>query len=250
MLRTRIIPCLDVNDGRVVKGVKFQNLRDSGDPCTLAAEYQLQGADEIVVLDISATPSGRSHQAETIAAIREILGIPLTAGGGIRQAGDVEALLAAGADKVAMNTAAVNNPNLIQAIASRFGSQCTVLAIDAVRNTNGWSVVTHSGDQVVDLDVVAWARQAAELGAGEILLTSFDRDGTQSGYDLELVQAVAKSIPIPVIASGGAQSAEHLKQAIDAGADAVLAASIFHDRHTTVAQLKQELGDLGVDLRK
>ncbi len=250
MLKTRIIPCLDVNAGRVVKGVRFQNLRDSGDPTALALAYQQQGADELVVLDISATPEGRGHQLEVIADIRNELAIPLTVGGGVRRAADVERLLLAGADKVALNTAAVSDPDLVGEIARRFGRQCTVLAIDAVRQGDGWRVVTHSGSRVLELDAVSWAQQAALEGAGEILLTSFDRDGTQAGYDLQLLTAVSSAVSVPVIASGGAQTAQHLKQAVDAGADAVLAASIFHDKQTTVAALKEELGALGIEVRK
>jgi imidazole glycerol-phosphate synthase subunit HisF len=249
MLKTRIIPCLDVNAGRVVKGVRFQNLRDSGDPTSLALSYQQQGADELVVLDISATPEGRGHQLEVITDIRKQLAIPLTVGGGVRRAADVEQLLLAGADKVALNTAAVSNPELIGEIAERFGRQCTVLAIDAVRKNHGWKVVTHSGSKTIDLDVIRWAQQGVAAGAGEILLTSFDRDGTQAGYDLELLTAVSSAVSVPVIASGGAQTAQHLKQAIDAGADAVLAASIFHDNKTTVSALKQELMALGIEVR-
>ena len=249
MLKTRVIPCLDVDGGRVVKGVNFQNLRDSGDPTALAMAYQLQGADEIVVLDISATTTKRAHQIEVIAAIREALCIPLTAGGGIRTTADVERLLEAGADKVSLNTAAVRNPSLLNNIADRFGSQCTVIAIDAVRRGASWKVVTHSGGNELTLDAVDWAKQAAAAGAGEILLTSFDRDGTQSGYDLELIHQVATQVSVPVIASGGAKIPRHFAEAVAAGASAVLAASIFHDNQTTVATLKAELINLGLELR-
>lgn len=250
MLKTRIIPCLDVDGGRVVKGVKFQNLRDSGDPTQLAAEYQQQGADEIVVLDISATPQARSHQLEVVADIRKQLAIPLTVGGGVRQVEDVGDLLQSGADKVGVNTAAVSNPSLVEQIANRFGDQCTVVAVDAVRRGSSWKVVTHSGTRVLDLDAVEWSRQVAASGAGEILLTSFDRDGTQSGYDLELVQAVTSAVSVPVIASGGAKTARHFKDAVDAGADALLAASIFHDQQTTVGALKAELAGMGIRIRR
>ncbi|MBL0927234.1 MAG: imidazole glycerol phosphate synthase subunit HisF [Phycisphaerales bacterium] len=251
-LMTRIIPCLDVNAGRVVKGVRFTNLRDAGDPAELAAAYEAQGADELVILDVSATPEGRANAAETVRAVRRVLSIPLTVGGGVRAAEDAGRLLDAGADKVGVNTAAVERPELIAEIASRFGAQCAVLALDAARNTDGagWRVVTRSGTRHTTLDAAAWAARAAALGAGEILLTSFDRDGTRSGYDLDLLQAVSAAAGVPVIASGGADSAGHMLAALRAGASAVLAASIFHDGVHTVGALKNELAAQGVAVRR
>ena len=251
MLRTRIIPCLDVRDGRVVKGVRFQNLRDSGDPAERAEEYERQGGDELVMLDVSATPRGRSTALETVRQIRGVMALPLTVGGGVRTLADAGALLEAGADKVAANTAAVQRPALLTDMASRFGRQCTVVAIDAQRSPRGdrWQVVIRSGTDTRPLDAVEWAREAAGRGAGEILLTSWDRDGTQEGYDLELLASVTRSVDIPVIASGGAAHARHLIEAVRAGASAVLAASIFHDGHTTVASVKEELAAAGVTIR-
>lgn len=246
----RLIPCLDVAHGRVVKGIKFQGLRDSGDPVELAALYADQGADELVVLDVAATPEGRGHHLQVVRGMRRVLPLPLTAGGGVRGAPDAEALLEAGADKVAVNTAAVLRPELLSEMAQRFGRQCTVLALDAARGTRGWEVVTLSGRERTGRDAVAWARQACGLGAGEILLTSWDRDGTGEGYDLELIAAVRAAVAVPIIASGGAAGPEHMAAAIDAGADAVLAASILHDGVTTVADLKAELDRLGVGVRR
>ena len=245
----RIIPCLDVDGGRVVKGVKFQSLRDAGDPVELAELYADQGADELVLLDVSATPEGRGNALETVRAVRRALPIPLTVGGGVRQVDDARALLEAGADKVAVNTAAVSNPALLAEMAASFGRQCTVLALDAARHGDGWRVVVRSGRDRLDLDALDWSRQATETGAGEILLTSWDRDGTGAGYDLELVAAVTQAVNVPVIASGGADSAEHMAQALHAGADAVLAASILHDGETTVAALKRRLAALGAEVR-
>ncbi len=241
MLTRRVVPCLDCRDGRVVKGVRFQSLRDSGDPVELAMLYEAQGADEIVLLDISATPEERQHHHDTVREVRAGLGIPLTCGGGVRGAADAQALLESGADKVAINTAAVTRPALIGDIAERFGSQCAVLAIDAARKDRGWEVVVRSGAERTGRDAVKWAAEGARLGAGEILLTSWDRDGTRAGYDLELIGAVAGAVNVPVIASGGASSAEHLAEALAAGADAVLAASIFHDGDTTVGAVKARL---------
>ena len=249
MLTRRIIPCLDVSHGRVVKGIRFQGLRDAGDPAERALLYEEQGADEIVILDVSATPEGRGNQVETVRRVRARLGIPLTVGGGVRNADDARALLEAGADKVSVNTAAVQRPELLGQIAERFGRQCTVLAIDAARRDGRLEVLVKGGREGTGIDAVAWARDGTARGAGEILLTSWDRDGTRAGYDLDLTRAIAHAIRVPVIASGGAAGPEHLKQAFDAGADAVLAASIFHDGELTVADVKRALLDLGVPIR-
>ncbi len=250
MLMTRVIPCLDVAHGRVVKGVRFQGLRDSGDPVELAALYADQGADELVVLDVAATPEERGHRLEVVRRIRRVLPLPLTAGGGVRVASDAEALLEAGADKVAVNTAAVLRPELLSEMALRFGRQCTVLALDAARAGAAWEVVVLSGRERTGRDAAGWARWAAELGAGEILLTSWDRDGTGEGYDLELIAAIRASVGVPIIASGGAAGPEHMAAAVGAGADAVLAASILHDGVTSVPDLKAELARLGVEVRR
>jgi len=251
MLTHRIIPCLDVRDGRVVKGVRFSGLRDAGDPAERAAAYEAQGADELVMLDVSATPEGRATAVVTVEKIRAVLGIPLTVGGGVRRAENAGALLEAGADKVSVNTAAVENPALLSEIAERYGRQCAVLALDAARVPGSpdeaprWEVVTQSGKHRTGLDAIVWAREAQARGAGEILLTSWDKDGTRSGYDTALLAAVSAAVHIPVIASGGAATAEHLALALRAGADAVLAASIFHDGDFTVAQVKNALVALG-----
>ncbi len=249
MLRKRIIPCLDIKDGRVVKGVKFNNLRDSGNPAELALRYEAEGADELSILDISATPEGRNTKLDVIERIRKQLGIPLCVGGGVRSVEDARRLLEAGADKVALNTQAVLDPTLIGEIARRFGAQCTILSLDARRNELGWSVVTHSGKRESGIDAMSWASEAISLGAGEILLTSLDRDGTRLGYDTELLQAVASIVTVPVIASGGASSAEHLRQAFAAGADAVLAASIFHEQSLTIRAVKEYLHANGIPVR-
>jgi imidazole glycerol-phosphate synthase subunit HisF len=261
MLMRRIIPCLDVHDGRVVKGVRFSELRDSGDPVELAVRYESQGADELALLDVSATPEGRRTAATVVAAIRRELSIPLTVGGGVRALDDISALLGAGADKVAINTAAVLDPSLIQEGARRFGRQCIVLAIDAraAAGTGGgagsaggagaWEVIVRSGTSRLPLCAVEWAQRGAELGAGEILLTSWDRDGTRSGYDLALTRAVANTVSIPVIASGGAARPQHLLEALLAGADAVLAASIFHTGEFTVGDVKSFLQQHSVEIR-
>jgi imidazoleglycerol phosphate synthase cyclase subunit len=249
MLARRIIPCLDVSHGRVVKGIRFQGLRDAGDPAERALLYEAQGADEIVILDVSATPEGRGNQVETIRRVRAGLGIPLTVGGGIRAADDAQALLEAGADKVSINTAAVQRPALLGEIARHFGRQCTVLAIDAARAGNGFEVLVKGGREGTGIDAVQWARDGTRAGAGEILLTSWDRDGTRSGYDLELTRAVANAVRVPVIASGGAAGVGHLKEAFDAGADAVLAASIFHDDEMSVGDVKRALAAMGVAVR-
>ena len=253
MLTCRVIPCLDVRDGRVVKGVQFQGLRDAGDPVQRAALYEATGADELVILDVSATPEGRANAAETTRAVRSVLGIPLTVGGGVRALEDAGRLLDAGADKVAVNTAAVQDPSLLSRIAERYGAQCTVLALDAARTVHGahggWEVVTRSGTVRTGRDAIDWAREAAALGAGELLLTSWDRDGTRAGYDTELLAAMRDAVQIPVIASGGAAHAEHLIEAVRAGADAVLAASIFHDGELTPADVKRTMQAAGLPMR-
>ncbi|MFO0590828.1 MAG: imidazole glycerol phosphate synthase subunit HisF [Polyangiaceae bacterium] len=250
MLTARVIPCLDVKDGRIVKGVKFANLRDAGDPAERAALYEATGADEIVVLDVSATLEARKTRAATVRAVRERLSIPLTVGGGVRTIEDAGDLLDAGADKVGINSAAVEDPTRITKIAERFGAQCCVLALDARKNEAGmFEVVVKSGRERTGIDAVTWARQAVERGAGEILLTSFDKDGTRSGYDLPLIEAVARAVRVPVIASGGAATAQHLWEALQAGADAVLAASIFHDDEHTPDAVKRELLALGAEVR-
>jgi cyclase len=251
MLTSRIIPCLDVKGGRVVKGVRFQGLRDAGDPAERAAAYEAQGADELVLLDVSATTEERSHALDTVRAVRAVLSIPLTVGGGVRTIADAEALLAAGADKVSVNTAAVARPALVAELSARFGAQCTVVAIDAAarEGQDGWEVVVRSGKDRTGLDAIAWAREVMALGAGELLLTSWDRDGTRSGYDCPLLRAVHDAVTIPVIASGGAAHAKHLAEALQAGADAVLAASIFHDGDLTVADVKATLAGEGLGVR-
>ena len=249
MLTSRIIPCLDVSHGRVVKGVKFQGLRDAGDPVERSVAYQDQGADEIVILDVSATPEGRGHQHETVRRVREALSIPLTVGGGVREEEDAAALLEAGADKVSVNTAAVSDPRLVTAIAQRFGSQCCVLAIDTAWRGGRYEVLIKGGREGTGLDAIEWAKEGERRGAGEILLTSWDRDGTRQGYDLALTSTVAKGVHLPIIASGGADSAEHIREAFEAGADAVLAASIFHDGDMTVGDVKYHLMERGINVR-
>jgi imidazoleglycerol phosphate synthase cyclase subunit len=248
-LASRVIPCLDIKDGRVVKGVKFQGLRDAGDPVECARLYESQGADEIVLLDVSATPEGRGHALDTVRAVRAVLSIPLSVGGGVRTSDDAGRLLEAGADKVGINTAAVSRPALVGEIAVRFGTQCTVLAVDAAATGDGWEVVVESGRKRTGLDVVEWCRKAVATGAGEILLTSWDRDGTRSGYDLDLIAAVSSAVTVPVIASGGADRPEHLVEAIRAGASAALIASILHDGDTTVGALKQAMTRGGIVVR-
>lgn len=250
MLTTRIVPCLDVDGGRVVKGVKFQGLRDAGDPVERAQAYEAQGADELVMLDVSATPQGRANATDTVAAVRAVLRIPLTVGGGVRALEDASRLLEAGADKVATNTAAVADPSLLNRMADHFGSQCTILALDAARIDGGWEVVIKSGKERTGKDVVAWAKEAQERGAGEIVLTSWDQDGTRAGYDLALLEAVTSEVSIPVIASGGAAHAQHLVEAAEAGASALLIASILHDGDTTVAELKDVLAEAGLEVRR
>ncbi len=249
MLKSRVIPCLDVNDGRVVKGVKFQNLRDAGDPVELSFHYEEQGADELVLLDVTATRQDRIAMLETVEQVRRKLGIPLTVGGGIGSIQDAARLLNAGADKVSINSAAVRNPDLIADMAARFGSQCTVVAIDAKMTDGVFQVLTRSGTEAETLDAVQWSATAQKLGAGEILLTSFDRDGTRSGYDLPMLSAVTQACSLPVIASGGADSVAHMVEAFQHGAHAVLAASIFHDGNMTVNQVKEALSRQGVQVR-
>lgn len=249
MLKSRIIPCLDVNDGRVVKGIKFQNLRDAGDPVELAFHYEDQGADELVLLDVTATRQERIAMLETVEQVRRRLGIPLTVGGGIGTIEDAGRLLNAGADKVSINSAAVRNPKLIAAMSERFGAQCTVVAIDAKMTNGVFQVLTRSGTTAEALDAVKWSAQAQKLGAGEILLTSFDRDGTRSGYDLPMLDAVTGACGLPVIASGGADSVAHMVEAFEHGAHAVLAASIFHDGNMTVADVKRQLAKSGIQVR-
>lgn len=249
MLTMRVVPCLDVDGGRVVKGVRFSGLRDAGDPAERARAYELQGADELVVLDVSATPEGRANATDTVRRVREVLAVPLTVGGGVRRVDDARRLLDAGADKVATNTAAVEAPSLIDDLAVTFGSQCTIIALDAARRDGGHEVVIRSGKERTGKDAVAWAREAADRGAGEIVLTSWDRDGTRSGYDLELIGAIAGAVSIPIVASGGAAHALHMVEALRAGASAVLAASILHDGETTVGDLKRALHEAGIRVR-
>jgi cyclase len=250
MLAKRIIPCLDVRGGRVVKGVRFRNLSDVGDPAELAERYEREGADEVVFLDITATVEARRTILETARRTAERLFIPLTIGGGIRSYEDVKETLRAGADKVSINTAAVQDPDLIRRAARDFGSQCVVVAIDTRREAGGHRVYTHAGSRPAGLDTVAWARRVADLGAGEILLTSIDADGTTAGYDLEVTAAVAEAVPVPVIASGGCGSAEHIHDVLTRGrADAALAASIFHYGTTTVSAVKDFLRRKGLLLR-
>lgn len=246
----RIIPCLDVHDGRVVKGVRFSGLRDAGCPIERAAAYEQQGADEIVMLDVAATPAQRATQLDTVRQIRARLSIPLTVGGGVRGPASAEALLDAGADKIGINTAAVRNPELIDDLARRFGCQCTVLALDAARTADRkWEVVVLSGRERTGRDALTWAREATRRGAGEILLTSWDRDGTRYGYDLDLIRAMRETVSVPIIASGGAADTKHLLAAFHAGADAVLAASIFHDGDLTVGDIKNDLAQRGIAVR-
>ena len=251
MLAKRVIPCLDVTGGRVVKGVNFVELRDAGDPVEIAARYNDQGADELTFLDITATSDGRDLILPIIEAVASQVFIPLTVGGGVRTVADVRRLLNAGADKVSFNSAAVARPEVIREASDKYGAQCIVVAIDAKRREGGgWDVYTHGGRQNTGLDAVAWARRMAEFGAGEILLTSMDRDGTKSGFDLELTRAVSDAVPVPVIASGGVGALEHLSDGIRiGGADAVLAASIFHYGEFTVQQAKALLARHGIAVR-
>jgi len=251
MLAKRIIPCLDVNAGRVVKGVNFVELRDAGDPVEIARRYDEQGADEITFLDITASSDDRDIILHIIEAVAAQVFIPLTVGGGVRQVEDVRRHSAAGADKVSMNTAAVNNPQLVADASARVGSQCIVVAVDAKQTAPGrWEVFTHGGRKNSGLDAVEWARKVETLGAGEILLTSMDRDGTKAGFDLALTRAVADAVGIPVIASGGVGTLQHLADGVTAGrADAVLAASIFHYGEYTVRQAKEYMRGRGIEVR-
>jgi imidazole glycerol phosphate synthase glutamine amidotransferase subunit len=270
VLPPRVIACLDMRDGRVVKGVRFQNLREAGDPAALAGAYAEQGADELVVLDVSATAEGRRAALETVRRVRRAIDVPLTVGGGVRSEEDAAALLEAGADKVGVNTAAVERPEILSRLAERFGCQAVVLAVDGRRkgqmvkgaegqrgdgaagqgqSGGGWEVVTRAGTVGTGMDAVAWVRRGVELGAGEILLTSWDRDGTGHGYDLELTEAVSGAASVPVIASGGAATPEHLGEALRHGASAVLAASIFHDGVWTVGGIKARLDAMGIKMR-
>lgn len=250
-LTKRIIPCLDVKDGIVVKGVCFRDLRGVGDPPELAVEYQAQGADEIVFLDVKASVSGAETLRSAVRRTAEQLFIPLTVGGGIRSFEDVRETLNAGADKISINSAAVQDPSLITRCAEAFGSQCVVVAIDAKRTPTGWEVYTYSGTRPTGLDAIEWAKKAAALGAGEILLTSMDADGTKNGYDIELTKRVVRSVQIPVIASGGCGTIEHIVEVLTEGeADAALAASIFHFGEHTVAEVKGRLEACGVPVRK
>ena len=249
-LARRLIPCLDVDQGRVVKGTRFRDLTDAGDPAELAARYDAEGADELVFLDISATTSGRGATLDVVSETAETVFIPLTVGGGIRSEDDVRALLKAGADKVSLNTAAVRDPDLLSRCAARFGTQCVVVAVDAKRRDGGWEVYVEAGRTPTGLDAVTWSARAAELGAGEVLLTSIDRDGTGEGYDLDLLRAVSQAVPVPVVASGGAGRPEHFAQALSEGkADAVLAASRFHFRELTLRQVKEYLSASGIPVR-
>jgi len=250
VLTSRLIVCLDVDDGRVKKGTRFQDLRTHDTPARMAAAYERDGADEIVFLDISASVIGRETVLEEVRSTARALSIPLTVGGGIRSVDDIAATLRAGADKVAINTAAVENPLLIADAAARFGAQCVVVSIDARCSADGWQVATHGGRRATVLDAVQWAQRAVALGAGELLLTSIDRDGTQSGYDTELTHAIAVRVSVPVIASGGAGEPAHLADALQHGADAVLVAGIVHRGQETVASLKSYLTRTGFRMRE
>ena len=254
-LAKRIIPCLDVKDGRVVKGVQFVDIRDAGDPVEVAQRYDFEGADEITFLDITASSDNRDTIVHVVERVAEQVFIPLTVGGGIRKIEDVRLMLNAGADKVAINTAAIFNPDFVKQVSDRVGSQCIVVAIDAKKVSAAgapkrWEIFTHGGRQSTGLDAIEWAQKMAEFGAGEILLTSMDRDGTKSGFDLELTRAVADAVPIPVIASGGVGNLQHLADGVTVGhAEAVLAASIFHFAEYTVQQAKEYMAGRGIEVR-
>jgi len=251
MLGARVIPCLDVDAGRVVKGVNFVGLRDAGDPVELAARYDAEGADELVFLDITASSDARDTILDVVARTAEQVFIPFTVGGGVRDASDVRRLLRAGADKVSFNTRAVATPEIVAQSADEFGSQCIVVAIDARRAARGWEVYTHGGRKPTGLDVVSWAEEVVALGAGEILLTSMDRDGTKAGFDIALTRAVADAVTVPVIASGGVGTLDHLVEGVThGGASAVLAASIFHFGEFTIAEAKARLAQSGVPIRQ
>ena len=254
----RVIPCLDVDNGRVVKGVNFLGLRDAGDPVELAAAYDAQGADELVFLDITASAHGRDTMVDVVARTADQVFIPLTVGGGVRSVEDVDRLLRAGADKVSLNTAAIARPELLSEVAGRFGAQCVVVSVDARRAepagageppSSGFEVTTHGGRRGTGLDAVGWARRAAELGAGEVLLNSMDADGTKAGFDLEMIEAVRAAVDVPVIASGGAGQVAHFAPAVAAGADAVLAASVFHFGEMRIGEVKQALRAAGHPVR-
>jgi cyclase len=251
-LAVRVIPCLDVDAGRVVKGINFSDLRDAGDPVELAKVYDAEGADELTFLDISASHEGRATTMEIVSATAEQVFIPLTVGGGVGSVADVDRLLRAGADKIAVNTAAITRPELVAEIADRFGSQVLVLSVDARRapgTDSGFEVTTHGGRRSAGLDAVAWAARAAEMGAGEILLNSMDADGTEDGFDLDLIRLVRREVSVPVIASGGAGRLEHFAPAVEAGADAVLAATVFHFGQLRIADVKQALAHSGYPVR-
>ncbi|HRA76251.1 MAG TPA: imidazole glycerol phosphate synthase subunit HisF [Propionicimonas sp.] len=251
-LALRVIPCLDVHDGRVVKGVNFANLRDAGDPVELAAAYGAQGADELVFLDISASAEGRATTHDVVRRTAETVFIPLCVGGGVREVADVDALLRTGADKVGINTGAITRPSVIDEIARRFGNQVLVLSLDARREAgrpSGFGVTTHGGRRAAGLDALEWVREAVDRGAGEVLLNSMDADGTTDGFDTELIAAVKAAVDVPVIASGGAGTAAHFVEAARAGADAVLAASVFHYGTLTIAEVKAELAAAGIAVR-
>ena len=252
----RVIPCLDVDNGRVVKGVKFADLKDAGDPVELAKRYGAEGADELTFLDVSASKEGRGTMVEVVRRTAEQVFIPLTVGGGVRSAEDVRELLRAGADKVSVNTAAIANPNLLRELSEEFGAQCIVLSVDARRvpeggvpQPSGFEVTTHGGTKSAGIDAIEWARTGQDLGVGEILLNSMDGDGTKEGFDLELLRLVREAVSIPVIASGGAGKAEHFPPAVEAGADAVLAASIFHFGEVSIAEVKEALRAAGQEVR-
>ena len=250
MLRPRVIVCLDVKDGRVVKGTQFKDLRDVGDPVELARRYESEGADEIVYLDVSASKEDRGTLLDVVRRTAETLFIPLTVGGGVRSADDIGPLLRAGADKISVNSAAVASPDLLTTGAERFGSQCVVASIDAAWQDGMFRCYTHGGSRPTELDAVAWAEECVERGAGEILLTSMDRDGTKDGYDLELTRTIVEAVEVPVIASGGAGTLDHLSEVIqETGADAVLAASIFHYGEFTIRQAKEHMAAAGVPVR-
>jgi len=252
MLAKRIIPCLDIKDGRVVKGINFLQLRDAGDPVEQARSYDAQGADELVFLDISATQEGRKTTLELVSRVADTVFMPLTVGGGIREVDDMRELLLAGADKISVNSAAVQDPRLLSEGAARFGAQCIVLAIDARRRDNGpgWEVYVNGGRRPTGLDAIEWAVRGVDLGAGEILITSMDADGTLAGYDLELTRAVAEAVSVPVIASGGAGTPAHFAEVLTKGkADAALAASLFHDGKLSILDLKNQLADGGLPVR-
>ncbi|MCR8899302.1 imidazole glycerol phosphate synthase subunit HisF [Gordonia sp. GONU] len=255
-LATRVIPCLDVDDGRVVKGVNFENLRDAGDPVELAERYDREGADELTFLDVTASSSGRSTMIDVVKRTADQVFIPLTVGGGIRTVEDVDTMLRAGADKVSVNTAAIARPEVLAEMSRRFGSQCIVLSVDARTvpegsqpTPSGWEVTTHGGRKGTGIDAIEWARRGQELGVGEILLNSMDADGTKQGFDLRMLKAVREAVQVPVIASGGAGRVEDFAPAVEAGADAVLAASVFHFGELTIHDVKAAMRDAGVTVR-